>query len=393
MKYLNEIDIAGKRVLVRVDFNVPLDEKRQVRDDLRIRTALPTLTYILAKGAKLIVASHLGRPKGKTAPSMSMRPVADHLGRLIGKDVRLAPDCIGTDVLDLVSRMKNGDLLLLENLRFHAEEEKNEDGFAKKLAALCDVYVNDAFGVSHRANASVSAIARFAPVSVAGFLMQKEITYVSQALNRPQRPFVAIVGGAKVSGKLSAVENILKRVDKLIVGGAMANTFLKSIGLDMGKSLVEDEMIGVAGSVMKQAVDKGVKFYTPVDVVAAERVDAGACVRMVPVQEIPSNWTALDIGPATLSLYSEAIYDAKTIIWNGPMGMFEMDPFSRGTMGIAHSVASSHALTIVGGGETGEAVQNSGVSDRITYISTGGGAFLSLLEGNVLPGVAALEST
>ncbi|OGP63304.1 MAG: phosphoglycerate kinase [Deltaproteobacteria bacterium RBG_13_49_15] len=393
MKYLNEIDIAGKRVLVRVDFNVPLDEKQQVRDDMRIKTALPTLTYILAKGAKLIVASHLGRPKGKTVSSMSLRPVADHLSRLIGKTVRLAPDCIGTDVLDLVSRMQYSDLILLENLRFHPEEEKNEDGFAKDLAALCDVYVNDAFGVSHRANASISAITKFAPVSAAGFLMQKEITYVSQALNHPQRPFVAIVGGAKVSGKLPAIENILKRVDKLIVGGAMANTFLKSLGLDMGQSLVEDEMIGVAVSVMKQAADKGVKFYMPVDVVAAERVDAEACVRMVPVQEIPPNWTALDIGPATLSLYSEALYDAKTVIWNGPMGMFEMSPFSRGTMGMVQAVASSHALTIVGGGETGEAVQKSGISDRITYISTGGGAFLSLLEGKVLPGVAALEST
>lgn len=392
MKTISEIDVEEKRVLVRVDFNVPLDDRKQVRDDMRIRTALPTLSYILKRHGKLIIASHLGRPKGKVVPGMSLRPAAERLEKLLGTRVRLASDCIGSGVEDLVSQMKAGEVVMLENLRFHPEEEKDEIGFAKNLARLCDVYVNEAFGVSHRENASVSAITKFVPVSVAGMLLHKEVTYARQVLEAPKRPFTAIIGGAKVSDKIKTIENILSKVDKLIIGGAMANTFLKGMGFDTGKSLLEEEMVTVAKSMIQRASEMGVKLYLPVDVVAADRMDDQAIVKMVPVQEIPVQWRALDIGPATLTLYSEALYDARTILWNGPMGMFEVDAFSRGTMGMAHSLANTHALTIVGGGETGEAVQKSGVADRITYISTGGGAFLSFLEGDVLPGVAALES-
>jgi phosphoglycerate kinase len=392
VKTISEIDVEEKRVLVRVDFNVPLDDRKQVRDDMRIRTALPTLSYILKRHGKLIIASHLGRPKGKVVPGMSLRPAAERLEKLLGTRVRLASDCIGSGVEDLVSQMKAGEVVMLENLRFHPEEEKDEIGFAKNLARLCDVYVNEAFGVSHRENASVSAITKFVPVSVAGMLLHKEVTYARQVLEAPKRPFTAIIGGAKVSDKIKTIENILSKVDKLIIGGAMANTFLKGMGFDTGKSLLEEEMVTVAKSMIQRASEMGVKLYLPVDVVAADRMDDQAIVKMVPVQEIPVQWRALDIGPATLTLYSEALYDARTILWNGPMGMFEVDAFSRGTMGMAHSLANTHALTIVGGGETGEAVQKSGVADRITYISTGGGAFLSFLEGDVLPGVAALES-
>ncbi|MEW5909454.1 MAG: phosphoglycerate kinase [Thermodesulfobacteriota bacterium] len=392
MKTITEIDVAGKRVLVRVDFNVPLDDRQQVRDDMRIRTALPTLKYILEHQGRLIVASHLGRPKGKIVPALSLRPAAKRLEELLGVQVSLAADCVGSVVENLISGMKDGDLVMLENLRFHPEEEKDETGFAKRLASLCDVYVNEAFGVSHRANASVSAVTKFVPVCAAGILLHTEITYARQALEDPKRPFAAIVGGAKVSDKIKVIENILRRVDKLIIGGAMANTFLKGMGINTGKSLLEEEMVPVAEKIIRMATEKGIKLYLPVDVVAADRTDDPAVMKMVPVQEIPASWMALDIGPATVSLYSEALYDARTILWNGPMGMFEMDAFSRGTMGMAHSLAGAHALTIVGGGETAEAVRKSGVAHRMTYISTGGGAFLSLLEGDLLPGVAALES-
>jgi phosphoglycerate kinase len=393
MKTIKDIDISGKRVFIRVDFNVPLDIHQNIADDSRIRAVLRTLEYALDHNAKLIIASHIGRPNGKIVPQMSLSLVAKRLGRLLKKDIVMAKDCIGSDVKTLIDRMKPGDIVLLENLRYHSEEQKNEDTFAKALAELCDVYINDAFAVSHRTNASVVAITKFAPVSAAGFLLQKELFYFKNALADPKRPLVAIVGGSKVSSKIDALENMLHHVNKFIIGGAMANTFLKSAGYDLGKSKVEMNLIGVATSVMKKAAERGIKFYLPVDAVVASDFDAGAEIKIVPIQEIPESWMALDIGPATSLLYSQALYDAKTIIWNGPMGVFEMEAFSRGTFAMAHSVANSYALSIVGGGDTDVAIHQSGETDRITYISTGGGAFLALMEGKILPAVAALDGT
>ncbi len=391
MKTIKSLDISGKRVFIRVDFNVPLDAYQNITDDTRIKAVLPTLKYALDHNAKLIVASHMGRPKGKVVPEFSLQPVAKRLGRLLGQDVTMANDCVGSQVRALVAGMQPGDSILLENLRFHAEEQKNDDTFAQRLAELCDVYINDAFAVSHRSNASVVAITQHAPVSGAGFLLQQELDYFKKAMAEPQRPLVAIIGGAKVSSKLGALENMLQRVNKLIIGGAMANTFLKSQGYDLGQSKVEDDLVVVAGNVLEKAKANGIKVYLPVDAVVARQFDAKAPMKMVPVQEIPHDWMVLDIGPATSLLFAEALYDAKTIIWNGPMGVFEMDAFSRGTLAMVDCVANSHALTIVGGGDTDVAVHKAGETDRITYISTGGGAFLTLLEGNPLPAVAALE--
>jgi phosphoglycerate kinase len=392
MKTIKEIDLSGKRVLCRVDFNVPLNDQQQITDDARIRGVLPTLEYVLSQGAALILASHLGRPKGKVVAEMSLLPVARHLERLLGKPVKLAPDCIGPEVSALVAAMLPGEVLLLENLRFHAAEQKNDEAFAAALAGLCDVYVNDAFAVSHRADASVEAVTRHAPVSVAGFLLEREMAYFKKAMATPQRPLVAVIGGAKVSSKLAALNNMLDHVDKILIGGAMANTFLKAKGFDVGKSKVEEDLIETATQMMKTAAEKGIRFYLPVDAVTAAAFDEKATVRIVPIQEIPADWMMLDIGPATSLLYSQALYDAKTIVWNGPMGVFEMAPFSRGTMAMATSIANSHALTIVGGGDTDAALHQAGETDRVSYVSTGGGAFLSLLEGNSLPAVIALES-
>ena len=392
MKRIQDISVADKRTFFRVDFNVPLDEYQNITDDTRIRAVLPTLKYALDRNAKLIIASHLGRPKGKAVPEMSLSPVAKRLGRFLEKDVQMATDCIGDDVKKLISGMNSGDVVLLENLRYHPQEQKNDDAFAKELASLCDVYVNDAFAVSHRVNASVAAITKHAPVSAAGFLLQKELDYFEQAMAEPQRPLVAIVGGAKVSGKLEALENMIQYVDKFIIGGAMANTFLKSMGYAMGASKVEDDLVEVAGIIMRKSAEKGIRLYLPADAVVASHFDPEAEIKKVPVQEIPQDWMVMDIGPATSLLYAEAIYDAKTIIWNGPMGVFEMDAFSRGTIAMVRNVADSYALTIVGGGDTDVAVHKAGESERITYISTGGGAFLTLLEGKTLPGVAALNA-
>ncbi len=393
MKTIKDIDISGKKVFIRVDFNVPLDLHQNITDDSRIRAVLGTLEYALDHNAKLIIASHIGRPNGKIVPELSLSPVAKRLGRFLRKDVVMAKNCIGSDVKTLIDQMKPGNVVLLENLRYHPGEQKNEDSFAKALAELCDVYINDAFAVSHRINASVVAITKFAPVSAAGFLLQKELCYFENALADPKRPLVAIVGGAKVSSKIGALENMLHHVDKFIIGGAMANTFLKSVGYDLGKSKVETDLIKVATSVMKKAIKRGIKFYLPVDAVVASKFDAEAEIKIVTIQEIPEKWMALDIGPATSLLYSQALYDAKTIIWNGPMGVFEMDAFSRGTFAMARSVADSYALSIVGGGDTDVAIHKSGETDRITYISTGGGAFLALMEGKNLPAVAALDDT
>jgi phosphoglycerate kinase len=392
MRSIKDTIISGKKLLIRVDFNVPMDELQNITDDTRIRAVLPTLKYALDHNAVLIIASHLGRPKGKVMPEFSLAPVAKRLARFLKENVIMATNCVGPDVEKIVSNMNTGDVLLLENLRFHPEEQKNDDEFAEKLAKLCDVYVNDAFAVSHRSNASLVAITKYAPLSVAGFLLQKELDYFKKAIADPKRPLVAIIGGSKVSSKLKALENMLKHVDKFIIGGAMANTFLKSTGCSIGKSKIEENLIDVAGSIIKKATENGIKFYLPVDAKVASQFNSKAEVKIVPIQEIPSEWMALDIGPATSLLYSEVLLDAKTIIWNGPMGVFEIDAFSRGTIDMVNSVAESYAMTIVGGGDTDVAVHKAGKSDMITYISTGGGAFLTLLEGKSLPAVVALNN-
>ncbi len=391
MKFIDDIDIRGRKVLFRFDFNVPLDSSLNITDDTRIRAVLPSVNYALDEGARVIITSHLGRPKGKPVPEMSLAPVAKRLSRLLGKEVRMAPDCIGKEVRKMVDDLKPGGILLLENLRFHSEEEKNDDRFAAELAGLADVYIDDAFGNAHRKHASNVGITKFIKQCGAGFLIKRELSYFEKALDKPARPFVAIVGGSKVSGKLQAVGHLIRIVDKMIIGGGIAFTFLKAQGYDVGKSLVEEDLMGEALEVIKTARELGVKFYLPVDCVIAEDKSPGAETKIVPVQDMNPDWMGLDIGPATITLFSEALGNAKTIIWNGPMGLFEIDAFSRGTTAMAHSVANSSALTIVGGGDTDVAIHKAGESDKITYISTGGGASLELLEGKVLPAVAALE--
>lgn len=386
---IDELAIKGKRVFIRTDFNVPFDDNLRITDDSRIRSTLPTINYAIDEGARVILASHLGRPKGKPDPRYSLAPVAKRLHRLLGKDVTFAPDCIGPQVEGLVTRMKDGDVLLLENLRYHAEEEKNDEGFARSLAKLADFFINDAFGAAHRAHASVVGIAALLP-SAAGFLMKKEIEYLKGVVNSPVRPFAAILGGAKVSGKIGVLEHIESKVDKVLVGGGMAFTFIKAMGYEVGDSLVENDMLDTALRIRKNLKSAGVKFYLPVDCVVSQSLEPGAETKIVPTMEIPRGWRALDIGPATVKLFSEALANAKTILWNGPMGIFEVDAFSRGTFAIARAVADAYALTIVGGGDTDLAVHRAGVSDALSFISTGGGASLQLLEGKELPGIAAL---
>lgn len=390
MKSIKDLDIKGKRTFIRVDFNVPLDEKRNITDDTRLKGALPTIEYALAQGARLILSSHLGRPKGKVMSEFSLAPVAVRLGELLGKEVKMAGDCVGREVRELVYEMKDKDVVLLENLRFYAQEQENDDAFAKELGSLCEVYINDAFAVSHRVNASVAAINRHVTQKGAGLLLEKELAFFNQAMENPRRPLVAIVGGAKISSKLKALENMLQRVDKLIIGGAMANTFLKSMGHFMGASRVEEDLIETAGSVMKRALENGIKTYLPVDLVVADRFASDASNKITPVQKIPEGWMALDIGPATSTLFAEVLADAQTIVWNGPMGVFEMEAFSRGTINLVNSVADSPALSIIGGGDTDAAVHQAGKYEDISFISTGGGAFLTLLEGKRLPAVACL---
>ena len=386
---IEDLDIKGKRVFIRADFNVPLDNNLMITDDRRIRSTLPTINYAIDEGAKVILSSHLGRPKGTADPRFSLAPVAKRLQRLLNKEVVFAPDCIGSQAENLVSKMKDGDVLLLENLRYHAEEEKNEEAFARSLARLADVYVNDAFGAAHRAHASTVGITKFLP-SAAGLLLKKEIEYLKGAVDNPVKPFVAILGGAKVSGKIGVLEHLVGRVDKVLVGGGMAFTFIKAMGYEIGDSLVEDAMLETAERIRKKLIENGVKFYLPVDCVIAQNTEPGAVIKIVPTLEIPIGWKALDIGPASVKLFTVALHDAKTILWNGPMGMFEIDIFSRGTFDVARAVANAYALTIVGGGDTNLAVNQAGVSDVISFISTGGGASLQLLEGKELPGIAAL---
>ena len=388
---LDDVVLRDKRVIIRADFNVPLDDSHQITDDTRIRSTLPTINRAIDDGARVILCSHLGRPNGKFDSRYSLAPVAKRLGRLMGKDILFAPDCIGPAVEALVAKMTPGDVLLLENLRFHQGEEENDDSFSKALAALGDVYINDAFGAAHRAHASTVGIAKFIPASAAGFLLKKEIEYLEGAVENPVRPFVAVLGGAKVSGKIGVIENLGKRVDKVIIGGGMAFTFLKAKGMEIGNSLVENDMLDFAKGIEEHALSRGVKFYLPVDCVVAASREPGAESKIVPVQEIPNGWYALDIGPASVKLFNEAVQNAKTILWNGPMGVFEIDAYARGTLAMAHAIADAYALTIVGGGETALAVHRAGESENMSFISTGGGAALELLEGKRLPGLTALS--
>ncbi|MCL4457297.1 MAG: phosphoglycerate kinase [Nitrospirae bacterium] len=386
---IEDLQIKGKRVFIRADLNVPFDDNMVITDDRRIRSTLPTVNYAIDEGAKVIIGSHLGRPKGRVEPRFSLAPVAKRLQRLLNKEVIFATDCIGPHVEGIVSKMKNGDVLLLENLRFHPGEEKNDESFSKSLSKLADFYVNDAFGAAHRSHASTAGITKFLP-SAAGFLLKKEIEYLKGVVDNPVRPFVAVLGGAKVSGKIGVLENLANKVDKVIVGGGMAYTFIKAMGYEIGDSLVESDMLDMAVNIIDRLKRNNVKFYLPVDSVIAQSLEPGAETKIVTTQEIPKGWRALDIGPASVKLFSEALQNAKTIIWNGPMGVFEIDAFSRGTFSIAHAVADAYALTIVGGGDTDYAVHRAGVSDAITFISTGGGASLQLLEGKDLPGISAL---
>ena len=390
MRYINEVDIKNKRVFIRVDFNVPLDAEGNITDDNRIRAALPTINYALDEQARVIVASHMGRPKGKKVPELSMAPVARRLGRLLQKEVKLAPDCVGPEVKRMVDELQPGEVLMLENLRYHPGETLNDLDFARELASYCDVYVDDAFAVAHRENASVVAITQFVPVAVAGFTMKKELSYFRRAMIDPARSLAAVIGGAKAKTKLPALENLLAHADKILIGGAMANTFLMSVGIDVGRSLYEEELVPTANMLLRTAKREGVKMYIPVDCVVADRMDPKAETKLVTVQDVPKDWMIMDIGPATSLLYREALADCKTIIWNGPMGAFEMDAFSRGTYNMVSTIAQSYALTIIGGGDTDVAVSNAGESENISYISTGGGAFLALLTGEKLPAVEAL---
>lgn len=388
---IKNVDIRNKRVFIRVDFNVPLNSELNITDDTRIRSALPTINYAIDEGAKVILASHLGRPKGKRNPAFTLATVVRRLQRLLNKDVMFLDDCVGPEAEKVVNSMEPGDVVLLENLRFYPGEEANDDGFAKQLGALADVYVNDAFGTSHRSHASITGIAKYVRPAVAGFLVKKEMEYIQGVMANPVRPFVAILGGAKVSGKLGMIENLGKKVDKVIIGGGMAFTFLKAMGYEVGNSQVEPDMADISIKIYKNARERGIKFYLPVDCVVAPGMEPGVETMIVPTQEIPKDWKALDIGPATVKLFTEAIANARTILWNGPMGVFEMDAFSRGTFAIAHAIAESYALTLVGGGDTANAVDKAGESENMSFISTGGGAVLQILEGKPLQGIMALD--
>ncbi|MBK6797350.1 MAG: phosphoglycerate kinase [Acidobacteria bacterium] len=390
---IRDLDIAGKKVFIRVDFNVPI-ENGKVTDDTRITAAIPTIQFAIDKGARVILASHLGRPKGQKNPKYSLKPVAEHLSKVLGLPVAFAEDCIGDAAASVVNSLKDGEIALLENLRFYAEEEGNDPKFSEQLASLCDVYVNDAFGTAHRAHASTAGMTKFVKQAAAGFLMERELRYLVETLANPHRPFVVILGGAKVSDKIQVIENLLNSADSILIGGAMAYTFLKARGLEVGKSLVEADKTDLASQLEAKAKERGVKLLLPVDHVVAGGPDDGANARNVSVDATPSDSMGLDIGEVTCSEYADVIAKAQTIIWNGPMGMFEKVPFDKGTRAIAQAVADAsenvHAVSIIGGGDSVAAVHESGLADKITHISTGGGATLELLAGDALPGVAAL---
>ena len=389
-KTVRDLDVAGKKVLVRVDFNVPLNDKGEITDDTRITASLPTIQYLLEQKAAVILMAHLGRPKGQVKPELSLAPVAKHLGKLLGKKILFAPDCVGEAAQAAASKLKPGHILLLENLRFHKEEEKNDMDFAEKLASLADLYVNDGFGVSHRAHASVEGVTHFLPAA-AGFLLEKEIQYVGQAVTNPLHPFVAIIGGAKVSDKIGVISNLLDKVDTLLIGGGMANTFLAAQGYKMGKSLVEEDKLDLAKELLAKAKKNKVNMLLPTDLVMAAAFAPDAEHVTEKVENLNQAYMALDIGAETSKAYAEALADAKMIVWNGPMGVFEMDAFCKGTEAVAKAVAKSRATSIVGGGDSVAAIEKLGLAKRITHISTGGGASLEYLEGKVLPGVAALD--
>lgn len=389
-KTVRDLDVAGKKVLVRVDFNVPLNDKGEITDDTRITASLPTIQYLLEQKAAVILMAHLGRPKGQVKPELSLAPVAKHLGKLLGKKILFAPDCVGEAAQAAASKLKPGHILLLENLRFHKEEEKNDMDFAEKLASLADLYVNDGFGVSHRAHASVEGVTHFLPAA-AGFLLEKEIQYVGQAVTNPLHPFVAIIGGAKVSDKIGVISNLLDKVDTLLIGGGMANTFLAAQGYKMGKSLVEEDKLDLAKELLAKAKKNKVNMLLPTDLVMAAAFAPDAEHVTEKVKNLNQAYMALDIGAETSKAYAEALADAKMIVWNGPMGVFEMDAFCKGTEAVAKAVAKSRATSIVGGGDSVAAIEKLGLAKRITHISTGGGASLEYLEGKVLPGVAALD--
>ncbi len=390
IRRVDQIELKEKKVFIRVDFNVPQDEKNQITDETRILLSLPTIRFVIGAGGKVILASHLGRPKGKRDPKFSLAPVAERLSQLLGKKAALAGDCVGEEVERQTKELKGGEVLLLENLRFHPEEEKNEATFSRALAALCDVYVNDAFGAAHRAHASTEGMTHYVKTVAAGFLMMQEIESLEKALVNPQKPYVAILGGAKVSDKIGVIQNLLDKVSTLLIGGGMAYTFLKAKGLEVGKSLVEEDHLNFARDLLSKAEGK-VKLVLPADHMAAERMDVQAKRRLVKNGEIPPDWICLDIGPETVKAFSGEIKGAKTIMWNGPMGVFEMEPFSQGTFAIARSVADSSAFSIVGGGDSVAAVNQAGVAARIGHISSGGGASLEFLEGKKLPGIEALR--
>jgi phosphoglycerate kinase len=391
---LSAAELSGKRVLVRVDFNVPLDEAGKITDDTRIRAALPTIQDLTSKGAKVVLTSHFGRPKGKVVESMRLTPVANRLSELLGQPVIKTDDCIGEAAAAAVAGMQNGQVALLENVRFHAEEETNDPEFAKQLASMADLYVNDAFGTAHRAHASTEGVTHYLKPSVAGYLIEKELQYLQSAIESPQRPLAAIIGGSKVSSKITVIETLLDKVDKLLIGGGMIFTFYKARGLSVGKSLVEDEFLDLAKSLEAKAKEKGVELLLPTDVVVADKFDKDAEAQTVSVESIPDGWMGLDIGPDAVKVFKDALADCKTVIWNGPMGVFEFDKFAKGTEAVAYSLAEitkTGATTIIGGGDSVAAVEKVGLADQMSHISTGGGASLELLEGKVLPGIAALD--
>jgi phosphoglycerate kinase len=392
-KTIRDIGLAGKRVLVRVDFNVPLDSQQHITDDTRIRAALPTIRYILDQGASVILMSHLGRPDGKVVEKLSLAPVAQHLSELLGRDVEIAKDCIGPEVEAQAKSLQPGHVLLLENLRFHKEEEKNNPDFARQLAMLGEVYVNDAFGTAHRAHASTEGVTQYLP-GVAGFLMEKEINFLGSALEDPKRPFVAIIGGAKVSDKIAVLERLINMVDTLLIGGGMANTFFKAEGYEIGASLFEESKVDVARDLIAKARQKDLMFLLPSDVVIADRFAADANFKVVAANEVPEGWRILDIGPKAVEAFQKALSNAQTIVWNGTLGVAEMPAFAKGTEAIIEILANrtrAGATTIIGGGDSAAAVDQAGAAEKMTHVSTGGGASLEFLEGRLLPGVAALQ--